>query len=134
MTGIKFIAAGILLSMIFAVGCSAAGGASDGEGNEALITDRTGRKWDVTHARDVYGMDPDFYNYGLGTGAIESVDEPRIIGEGEPGYPAPDSTLTVFGVNHNGEQRAYSVTELARHEVFNEYYPGESGQYLAVTF
>lgn len=101
---------------------------------KAIIRDRTGRSWDVTHARDVYGMSPDYFNYGLGTGAIPSVDNPRIIGEGDPGYPDPDSNISVFGVSHNGEQRAYSVRVLTNHEVFNDVYPGESGQYVAVTY
>ena len=31
--------------------------------NQAIITDSTGREWDVTHARDVYGMNPGFFNF-----------------------------------------------------------------------
>jgi ABC-type Fe3+-hydroxamate transport system substrate-binding protein len=100
----------------------------------AIITDSTGREWDVTHARDVYNMNPDYFNYGLGIGAIPSVDEPTVLEEGDPGYPDPDSPIHVFGVNHNGEQRAYSVSALSRHEVFNDVYAGESNQYVAVTY
>ena len=99
-----------------------------------IITDRAGRDWDVTHARDVYGMNPDYFNYCLGIGAIPSVDNPTILEEGDSGYPNPDSRIQVFGVNRNGEQRGYSVSALTRHEVFNEVYPGESNQYLAVTY
>ena len=55
--------------------------------NPAVIWDRTGRSWDVTHARDVYGMNPDFYNYGLGVGAIPSVDNPKILEEGDRSKP-----------------------------------------------
>ena len=55
--------------------------------NLAIIIDRTGREWDVTHARDVYGMNPDYFNYGLGIGAIPSVDDPTVLEEGDPGYP-----------------------------------------------
>ena len=100
----------------------------------ALITDRTGRSWDVTHARDAYGMNPDYFNYGLGIGVIPSVDDPTVLEEGDSGYPSSDSDIQVFGVNHNGEQRAYSVSALTQHEVFNDVYPGESNQYLAVTY
>jgi hypothetical protein len=99
-----------------------------------IITDRTGRDWDVTHARDVYSMNPSYFNYGLGIGAIPSVDDPTVFEEGDSGYPDPDSRIQVFGINRNGEQRAYSVSALTRHEVFNEVYPGESNQYLAVTY
>ena len=102
--------------------------------NPAVIRDRTGRLWDVTHARDVYDMNPDYFNYGLGIGAIPSVDAPTILEEGAPGYPSSDSRIQVFGVNHNGEQRAYSVSALSRHEVFNDIYPGESNQYVSVAY
>jgi len=102
--------------------------------NTAFIIDRTSRLWDVTYARDVYDMNPDYFNYGLGVGVIPSVDGPTVLEEGDPGYPSSDSLLRVFGVDHNGEQRAYSVSALTRHEVFNEIYPGESNQYLAVAY
>jgi hypothetical protein len=102
--------------------------------NPAIIIDRTGREWDVTHARDVYGMNPAYFNYGLGIGAITSVDDPIVLEEGDSGYPAVDSRINVFGVNHNGEQRAYSVSALTRHEVFNDVYPGDANQYVAVAY
>lgn len=78
--------------------------------NTAVIRDRTGRLWAVTHARDVYDMNPDYFNYGLGVGAIPSVDDPTVLEEGDSGYPSSDSRTRVFGVNHNGEQRAYSAS------------------------
>ena len=102
--------------------------------NLAIITDRTGREWDVTHARDVYSMNPDYFNYGLGVGAIPSVDKPTVLEEGNPGYPDANSRTPVFGVDHNGEQRAYSISALTQHEVFNDIYPGDANQYVAVTY
>lgn len=99
-----------------------------------VIIDKTGYVWDVTHAMNVYGMNPEFFNFGLGIGAIPSIDNPTILEEGDPGYPSPDSTIAVFGVSHNGENRAYSVETLRHHEVVNDIYPGETNQYLAVTF
>ena len=103
-------------------------------GKTAVISDRTGRMWDVTHARDVYDMNPDYFNYGLGVGAIPSVDNPTILDEGDPGYPDSASSILVFGVDHNGEQRAYNASDLSRHEVFNDIFPGESNQYVAVAY
>lgn len=100
----------------------------------AIITDRSGRDWDVTHARNVYGMDPDYFNYGLGIGAISSVDNPKILAEGDIDYLEPGKRINVFGVNYNGEYRAYNVGAMSRHEVFNDVYPGESDQYVAVTY
>jgi hypothetical protein len=104
------------------------------QGTTATIKDGTGRLWDVTHARDVYDMNPDYFNYGLGIGAIPSVDAPTLLEEGAPGYPDSDSRIQVFGVNHDGEQRAYSVSALTRHEVFNDIYPGESNRYVSVAY
>jgi hypothetical protein len=102
--------------------------------NPAIIIDRTGREWDVTHARDVYNMNPEYFNYGLGVGAIPSVDKPTVLEEGDPGYPSANSPIPVFGVNHNGEQRAYSISALTQHEVFNDIYPGDANQYVAVAY
>ncbi|MFC1846190.1 DUF3179 domain-containing (seleno)protein [Chloroflexota bacterium] len=102
--------------------------------NPAIITDRTGRDWDVTHARNIYGMNPDYFNYGLGIGAISSIDNPTVLEEGDAGYPDSGTQIPVFGVNLNGEQRAYRVGTLRRHEVINDVYPGEPEKYVAVTY
>ena len=82
----------------------------------------------------MYDVNPAYFNYGLGLGAISSVDEPTVLSEGDSGYPEPDSQTAVFGVDRNGEARAYSVRALTRHEVFNDVYPGESDQYVAVAY
>ena len=124
----------LLISTVLISGCSGFEVPENAGDSSAIITDRTGREWDVSHARDVYDMNPVYYNYGLGIGAISSVDNPVIIEEGDPDYPKQDSDIQVFGVNHNGEQRGYNVRDLAGHEVFNDIYPGKSEQYVAVTF
>jgi ABC-type Fe3+-hydroxamate transport system substrate-binding protein len=114
--------------------CSTAKEPIDGQTDRVTITDFAGRQWDVTHARDVYDMNPDYFNFGLGIGAIPSVDNPTILEEGDPGYPEADSLIRVFGVNHNGEQRGYNINDLSLHEVFNDIYPGPSDEYVAVTY
>lgn len=130
--GVIIISLPILLA--FAYGCLNSGTQVETFEGKAIITDQRGRQWDVTHARDQYAMNPDFFNFGLGVGAISSVDSPTILEKGDPGYSAIPENMDVFGVNHNGEQRAYSKSALTRHEVFNDIYPGESNQYLAVTY
>ena len=124
----------LLILSVLIPGCSGFVAKENTGDSTAIITDRAGREWDVSHARDAYDMNPDYYNYGLGIGVISSVDNPVIIEEGDPGYPKQDSDIQIFGVNHNGEQRAYGVRDLTGHEVFNDVYPGESEQYVAVTF
>ncbi len=128
---------GIFLLPVFFAGCTS-GGSADGvpiveEGERVFITDRTGSIWDITHAVRGHNMDPGFFNYGLGFGAIASVDQPLAVDRGSELYPV-QRDLQVFGVDHNGEQRAYAVNDLAAHEVFNDTYPGESSRYLAITF
>jgi hypothetical protein len=117
--------------MLLQAGCASS---QENGTQNIIITDRIGRDWDITHAQYVYGMDPRYFNFGLGVGTIPSVDNPRVIEEGDPEYPPSDSRLAVFGLNHNGEQRAYAVEDLSRHEVFNDQYPGNVGNYIAVTF
>jgi len=113
---------------------SSNGGIENTEDNQVFITDRDGREWNVTHARDTSGMQPSYFNFGIGVDAIPSVDNPEILTEGDAGYPFADDEMAVFGVDHNGEQRAYPVSDLNRHEVFNDIFPGTSNRYIAVTF
>ena len=49
---------------------------SGGEGR-VVIKDRTGKEWDVTHARDNYGLNPSQYQYGIGPFAIPPILNPR---------------------------------------------------------
>jgi hypothetical protein len=130
----RVISISLLLLLAFTYGCLDSGKQAGTPEDKAIITDRTGRQWDVTHARDQYAMNPDFFNFGLGVGAIPSVDFPTILERGDPSYSALAGNLGVFGVSRNGEQRAYSIGALTRHEVFNDIYPGESNQYVAVAY
>jgi hypothetical protein len=100
----------------------------------AIIKDYTGRYWDLAHARDAYGMNPNYFNYGPGIGATPSIDNPTVVEEGDPRYPESYSNIPVFGVRHNGEQRAYSVEAMKSYRVFNDIFPGESNQYVAVAY
>ena len=134
MKGGRYTAVLFIFCTLLLVGCANNTKNASTTMGSAIITDRTGRNWDVTYARDTYDMNPDFYNFGLGINAIKSIDKPVIIREGESGYPEQSSNLLIFGVNHNNEQRAYSVTSLSRHEVYNDIYQGEIDQYVAVTF
>ncbi len=122
------------LVMIVALGCSSSDETFAKTEKKVFITDRTGRKWDITHAKNTYNMRPEYFNFGIGVGAIPSVDDPKIVDKGSAGYPKSTSRVPVFGVNHNGEQRAYGVGDMARHEIFNEKYPGESDQHVAVGY
>jgi hypothetical protein len=127
------------LMLIFLLSSSAcigdeAGPSVSRERDQTFIEDRTGRNWDITHAVKVYEMVPELFHFGLGIGAIPCVDNPVLVGRDSALYPDAASPFPVFGVDHNGEQRAYAVNDLVAHEVFNETYGGETQQALAITF
>ena len=91
-----------------------------------LITDKTGKSWDVTHAVKNYGMNKDDFKIGLGPYAITPINSPEMISPGESDYPQDTDTNSVIGVSINGEARAYLVAAIASfkdhilHEVVND--------------
>jgi hypothetical protein len=101
---------------------------------KTVITDQTGRSWDISHAFSAYKMKPKYFNFGIGVGAIPSVDVPIVIDKDDPSFPLPDEDFAIFGVDHNGQQRAYSVSALTRHEVYNDVYPGDVDRYVSVAY
>ena len=92
---------------------------SDGEGERVLITDRTGKQWDVTYAVKELGFRVEDFNFGLGPNAIPPIVDPDFIRPGEEGYPEP-ATFRVLGMIAGEDMRAYPVTEIAGHEVVND--------------
>ena len=93
----------------------------ENQNNEIIyITDRTGKKWDVTHAVNQYGMTADNFDHGLGPFAIRPINSPEFLMPGQPGYPAIDSDEVVLGVEIQGDARAYPIAALISHEVVND--------------
>ena len=90
------------------------------ENGNIFITDRTGKKWDITHAVDNYDLQPENFRHGLGPNAIRPINNPQMISPGESGYPGDGSTESVIGIEINGDARAYSVSVLASSEVAND--------------
>jgi hypothetical protein len=85
-----------------------------------LLTDRTGKQWDITHAVKVYGMQPENFQFGLGPNAIRPINDPAMVSAGQPGYPDDGAAIDVIGTSINGDARAYPVQALAGHEVAND--------------
>ncbi len=90
------------------------------EGDTYIITDRTGKEWDVTHAVEKYGFRTNSFQFGLGPDAIKPINNPVMISQDEPGYPGDNSTEPVIGLEIDGDERAYSIQVLTRHEVVND--------------
>ncbi len=87
---------------------------------EAFITDRTGKKWDISYAYNHYNMDPEQFYYGLGPKAIQPIQNPKFFSSGEQGRPSSSDANMVIGINFQGEQRAYPLYVLKSHEVVND--------------
>ncbi len=113
------------LSILLVLGCnstlSSPGEANTIEENEMIsIVDATGKKWDVTHARDVYGMDPLKFQFGLGPFAIRPILNPKMLSPGEAGYPQESESFLVLGATLNGNTRAYPISRLTMVEIADE--------------
>jgi hypothetical protein len=90
------------------------------DGEKVLITDATGKQWDVTHAVNTYGFDPQGFQFGLGPDAIPPIIGSGMLSPGDPFYPDDDATFLVIGTTIGGESRAYPIHILNRHEVVDE--------------
>jgi len=132
-----FLALTALLSGCRTNNSSSTGGTSpviNEKGNAVIITDITGREWDITNAVNKYGMEANQFHFGIGIGAIPSVDNPRVLDQTSPGFPGPDFEVEIFGTDIEEDQRAYSRYELSRHEIFNDEYPSSLYPRAAVGF
>jgi len=85
-----------------------------------IITDQTGKQWNISYGVHFYGMVSSRYNFGLGPFAITPINFPDFISPGEPGYPAPGETFPVLGAELGTEERAYRLRDLRSHEVAND--------------
>ena len=101
------------------------------EDGKIFIIDDTGKKWDVTHAKEKYGMKPNEFQFGIGPFAIKPFIEPRMLTEGDTGYPEISDDFEVVGFTYNGETRAYPLDIMTEREVSNEIF---GGAHLAVTY
>ena len=89
-----------------------------------VITDRTGRKWDISYAFNHYKMDPSQFYYGLGPNAITPIQNPKFFNSGDQGRPTNTNNNVVIGVNFRGEQRAYPLYVSKSHEIVNDDFSG----------
>ena len=95
------------------------------EDDSVFIIDRTGKKWNITHAVKKYDMKPENFNYGLGPYAIKPINDPQMVSPGENGYPDNSYNGKILGIEINGEARAYAIAPLTRHEVVNDLLQGQ---------
>ena len=101
------------------------------ENGRAFITDVTGKAWDITHARDRYGIQPSDFQFGSGPFAIRPINDPLMWSPGESGYPGTGEVFRVLAARLNGMARAYPLDVMSKHEIANEKF-GET--YVAVGY
>ena len=115
-----------LINIVGIIGCSSltSSGPSRATLNEEdekiFIVDRTGKKWDVTHAKENYDMEPSEFQFGLGPNAITPIQNAKMLSLGEEGYPHDSERFLILGTTLNGDTRAYPISELTRHEIADE--------------
>jgi hypothetical protein len=116
------------VALLFGGGCGDMSGPT-AEGNDTAnvdssgritITDRTGKVWDVTHAVNEYEFEASAFQFGIGPNAIPPVFDPLLVASGEAGFPASSDGFFVLGANIDGDERAYGISPLSRHEIINE--------------
>ncbi len=87
---------------------------------KVFIIDVTGKSWEVTHAKEKYGMEPDLFQYGLGPYAIRPILDPSILSPGDPGYPKDNDPFLVIGTEIKSDARAYPIEVMSYIEVVDE--------------
>ena len=90
------------------------------DSNKIYIRDNTDKLWDITHAVNEYGFDPNRFQYGLGPFAIRPILVPKYITADDPEFNEIPEDDKVLGVLLNGSARAYNLALLRRHEIANE--------------
>jgi hypothetical protein len=93
---------------------------SDTDPEQIFITDRTGKKWNITHAVNKYGFEKSRFQFGLGPYAIQPINEPQFVISGQQGFPSRANPMQIIGTTINGDSRAYSLNVLHAHEIIND--------------
>ena len=88
--------------------------------NKIFIEDRTGKKWDITHAVKEYGFNPDNFQYGLGPYAIRPLLEPNFVSPGHSDFNSLEASTAVIGTTINEITRAYPLYMVGRYEIIDE--------------
>jgi len=100
-------------------------------GNKIILTDQTGKKWDVSHAVKKYGFEINRFEFGLGPFAIRPFIDPEFLSPGDTGYPADGADFLIMGTDIGGDARAYRITDMSWHEVADDQF-GEA--HVAVAY
>ncbi len=92
----------------------------EGDAGRIFIVDKTGKRWDVTYAKNEFGFEPDEFEIGSGPFSLRPILNPQMLSAEEDGYPADNATLLILGTRLNDMPRAYAIGVMSTHEVANE--------------
>ena len=92
----------------------------EGDAGRIFIVDKTGKRWDVTYAKNEFGFEPDEFEIGSGPFSLRPILNPQMLSAEEDGYPAENATFLILGTRLNDMPRAYSIGVMSAHEVANE--------------
>ena len=135
---IKLVATLVLFCLwLSSFGCSDSSGEPSGPSDvrdsagHIFVIDKTGKRWDVTYAKNQFGFEPEDFEIGSGPFSLRPILNPQMLSAGDEGYPPENATFLVMGTRLNGIARAYSIGVMSSHEVVNEVY-GDS--HVAVAY
>jgi len=85
------------------------------------LVDDNGDRFDITHAVQHYGLEREWFDYGIGKHAIPPLNHPPILEPGDPRYPSSGmGSMEAIGARLQGEARSYRVRDLVAHEIVND--------------
>lgn len=85
-----------------------------------IITDRHGEDFDITNAVLRYQLHEQWWGHGIGRHAIQPINDPRFLEEGDAGYPDQNNTTSIMGVAIDDQFHAYAIHDLLDKEVVND--------------
>lgn len=92
----------------------------DNNTGRTYLIDATGKSWEITHAINEYGFEPQHFEFGVGPFAIKPILDPVLICRGEAGYPDDDWERIMIATTIGQESRAYNLTDMIAHEIVDE--------------
>ncbi len=123
---LRIVAALLFPCLFWISGCGDSSGSPsgpfgiEGDAGRIFIVDKTGKRWDVTYAKNEFGFEPDEFEIGSGPFSLRPILNPQMLSAEEDGYPAENATFLILGTRLNDMPRAYSIGVMSAHEVANE--------------
>jgi hypothetical protein len=93
---------------------------TENKDGKTFIIDKTGKRWDISHAIHKYNMEAKRFQFGLGPFAIRPIQKPNFLYKDDPGYPNSNADFLVIGFSLEKDTRAYPIDILSLHEIVDD--------------